>query len=78
MSAKPSYYSSGKRSEVSAEPDRPVALALSDVSSLADRPLSVAKTVKSEPRLNVTKKAQGPRDGTTLSEREALGWLGCK
>jgi len=41
---------------------------------LADRPLSVAKTVKSEPRLNVTKKAQGPRDGTTLSEREALGW----
>ena len=39
MSAKPSYYSSGKRSEVSAEPDRPVALALSDVSSLADRPL---------------------------------------
>merc|ERR1719504_378154 len=41
---------------------------------LADRPLAVAKTVKSEPRLNVTKKAQGPRDGTTLSEREALGW----
>jgi len=41
---------------------------------LADRPLKVAKTVKSEPRLNVTKKAQGPRDGTTLSEREALAW----
>jgi carbonic anhydrase len=41
---------------------------------LADRPLTVAKTVKDEPRLNVTKKAQGPRDGTTLSEREALSW----
>jgi len=41
---------------------------------LADRPLAVAKTVKSEPRLNVTKKAQGPRDGTTLSEREAMAW----
>jgi hypothetical protein len=41
---------------------------------LADRPLTVAKTVTDEPRLNVTKKAQGPRDGTTLSEREALAW----
>jgi carbonic anhydrase len=41
---------------------------------LNDRPLKVARTVNGEPRLNATKKVEGPRNPTTLSERAALGW----